>query len=131
MHTDEQNQNRKIRLVQNNNQPERNPKLVMGRLGKRREFERKFRVISRDATFVSKLDRNARDLAEGLNTLYWSLVCLYGYDVKALIQLAPPPDDDLLAIAADILCERKLKLEWREVRDLGVVRFSISRLISR
>ena len=123
-------QEQKARLglvVVSNDSPRR--KVYEGRLARQRNFQRTFHVLTRDPNYESKLDREARELAEALSTFYWALVSLYGYKAKPLVQLPLDSSDDVLRrAAARNLRMLGLLLKWDEIRDLGALRYTISRI---
>ncbi len=114
-------------VVLSNESPRR--EVYEGRLGRQRTFQRKFRVLTRDPSYESKLDREARELAEALYNFYWALVSLYGYNAKPLVQLPLDSSDEVLRrAAARNMRLLGLNLKWEEVRDLRALRYTISRI---
>lgn len=104
-------------------------KIYDGPLGRKRAFARSFRVVTRDRNYESKLDREARELAETLSTFYWSLISLYGYKASPMVQLPLDYCDELLRkLTARILRSMGLTLHWQEVRDIGALRFTFARV---
>ncbi len=115
-----------LRLVVDNPNPLR-PAVFHSRLGKLRNLLKKVTLIS-NGPYIPRFERQAKELADWVETSYWDYATLHPDQDEALIYLLKLPDENLRKKAVELLRGRDYRVTFSEIRGRPGGRFSVSLL---